>query len=176
MRLAEIKLPEFTVVTVADGAGKMGLELHHGFYTYYWKSRIEIRELLAIASADLIDSVTQVIALHAGGARLDLRMKELRDALQESGESSLAESLTLLRLDAADQSLVWQHAPDDWMDLGDSANFSRDSTAYVGTSITTDYLTRFRQATELMLKSAVESNLIARRLHHFEHYLEEWMD
>jgi len=172
VRLAERTFEQsaLTVVQLTAGESSATLELHSGFFTCYWKTRLDalrfVHEIMprqdaAYASVTLADEsgrVEQVPAAESAG---------IVDRVQEI---TIGSRWSVIRFDGPEISWVWQHGPGET--IGEP---SADQGAfYAGCASTANLKANFQAASELLRETAVDGDRIFATVHLLEHYLDRW--
>lgn len=156
-----------TVIHLVAGGTSATLELHRGYFTYYWESQITVGDFARWVEDRQDSTLTSIMALDRTGQIRNLSLEtasSITGRLQ--GEGPL-EQWVLLRLDGAERSWVWQIALDTTADEADSAT----QAAYAGCASNVHYYRDFAQATDFLINSAVDGQQLALHIYLFHPYL-----
>jgi len=163
----QFERPGFTVVHIAAGVSSATIELHQGYYTYYWRCSFGPEEFVRRIRARQDATVTSVTVVDEKGAVEQLPLTEANKSIfSRLGERDF----TLLRFDGPERSWVWQFAPDD------TARESNDDAhaAYAGCASIANHVATFAMANEFIAVSALDSDNLLRHVHLLEQYLHRW--
>jgi len=160
---------DLTIVRLVAGRSSVALELHDGYYTYYWTCRFASVEFVRQMQARLDIKSTRLTLLDIHGQVRQMPLSEA-NIFAHSEERNPAEQWTLVRFDGPEQSWVWQYAPDTTTDKIDSNIL----TAYTGCASLANHMENFRKANEFLADSALDSDYLIRHIHLLENYLSRW--
>lgn len=182
-----------TVLYLTARSGSATLEMHPGYYTYYWPCRIGPNYFLThIASALTRETTSLTVIDDTRGLQQIPFEGKIKEPLAGIRSRDFDNVVSLLRLDGPSRSLVWQYAPgqqqlrergrseparlaDGTMaDIFDT--FSKDGLdAYAGCASTADHINNFKLANVLMRESATDAGSLVDYLDFFERYLTRWV-
>ena len=187
MQLTETEYGKFRIVSISEGVASAALELHQGYFTYYWRSRfgaygfLELiqkfnrKQDIATTSLTVIDNVGNVVEVPSEEA--DANISSLFDANDD--HASLDERLSLIRFEGPGQSWVWQYAPDnEWDRLSkySDAPYRSGLGAYAGCASSGNHEALFATANIVLASSAIEARALRPYLDIFERYLTQWRE
>jgi hypothetical protein len=160
--------PFLTVAQLFAGDASAVLELHAGYYVFYWRSRIRPDEFVgALLELDSKSGLSASVAQDSG--EMERRpWGEMSDiaARMPEGRSRL------IRFTGQDHSWVWQQGP---LDVAGTRMVS-PGNGYVVQASMANHAANFRTANKFLSISAVDGRRLAGNTHLLEGYLERWLD
>lgn len=179
MELIERNFGKFELVQITEGVASATLEMHQGYFTYYWRTHLDqegfLQLVLSRKGAEEISSSSLTLADDIGGD-----MRELTPANNLIYEAMYVvqnepERWSLLRLDEPGQSWVWQYAPDD-KDLRKYTNARHriGLAPYFGCAGPVAQKALLQTANTLMELSGIESDSLMPHLDLFARYIDKW--
>jgi transcriptional regulator with XRE-family HTH domain len=172
VRLAERKPhPFLTVIQLSAANASAVLELHLGYYVYYWRAGIGPDDFIrAIRERDARSGLALSLVWDSGeveqppeGAIMDLATGRASSSYSRSA---------LIRLTGQDHSWVWQPGP---LDVAGNPFVSPDN-AYIVQASMANHAANFRAANEFLADSAIEGRQLARSTHLLASYLSQWTE
>jgi hypothetical protein len=185
MQLTEGRLYRFEFVSISEGVASAALELHQGYFTYYWRTRLdadEFMELIKRMQAEQTIATTSLTVIDREGFVKELPAEQFRMNLvygprdTKIDEQQAFGPLSLVRFEGPGQSWVWQYAPDDdgRVRKYSEAPYRPGLAAYVGCASSGDHNATFKAANVMLAASAIEGRNLAPHLDLFQRYLIQW--
>lgn len=171
VRLAERKPhPFLTVVQLTSGDASAALELHLGYYVYYWRAKMGPDEFVrAIQKSEGRPDSLFTLAWDSGEVE-QLQPKEVISIVTEGAARSHPRS-AMIRVTGKDHSWVWQSGPLDMVGITDAHQWG----TYIVYASTANHRANFRTANAFFANSAIDGRKLARSTHLLEGYLNHWM-
>jgi hypothetical protein len=186
MQFTETSFPgNLTILHLFDTGVSATMELHSTYYTYYWPSRLDPNRFLAhtfnkvsnLNSVTVIDDTQGLRKLPYPGEDKPI-LKWLQVAFRLG---SLAETVSLIRLDETERSWVWQCVPGQSASQNETAEltgaFRKDGlVAYEGCASVDNHMRNFERANRVLVESAAgDPRSILEYTDLFERYLTRWV-
>ena len=186
MELVERDFGSFTLVEITEGVASATLEMHQGYFTYYWRTRVDQLGFLELVlprtrnryDAEEIQTAGPTLTVvDEFGNRQERALENegiIRDAFEIIAGSPKAR-WSLLRVEGPGESWVWQYAPDDKeLKKHTKAPYKKRLAAYFGCAGSVERTNLFQTANRLMAASAIESSLLTRHLDLLKVYIDRW--
>lgn len=184
MELTERQVGGFKLVSISEGMAAAALELHQGYFTYYWRSQIDSdqfidliqgiqrQQLIVTTSITVIDSAGSISELPAGEPNIDI----FNPPGAKKNKHVFKGPPSFVRFEGPGQSWVWQYAPDDSDPKESNAPYKSGLAAYAGCASSGDHETTFSIASSMLSVSAIDSEYLIPHLDLFLRYLIIWRE
>lgn len=177
MQLAERRFAGSQVVSISEGAASAALELHPGYFTYYWRSRLD-----PFGFIELIDQMQGIQKVAATSLTIiDVEgVKDFPAGETHSDTQEVIGSPSLVRFEGPGQSWVWQYAPDrieeHQFHKFSKAQYRPGQAIYTGCASSGNHETIFMAANNLLASSAIEGENLLPYIDIFYRYLSLWRE
>lgn len=185
MELIERRFPGFSLVCITEGVASAAVELHRGYFTYYWRSRLDQADFLKImrdmhrerninsTSVTFVDSVGKIEEV---AAKKEISGRpDFFENVKILASDKEARRCSLLRFDGLGQSWVWQYAPDDKeLSKYTDAPYREGLVPYTGCAFSAGQRSMLEVAHELLERSAIEPQHLVEHLDLLTFYINRW--
>jgi hypothetical protein len=175
VNIIESQIGDITVIRVVDRPAAATLELHHQFYTFYWRCRYRAIEFMNRVPLSIAErqSTTVTIVSDSGKTKI-YPYKVALEAIYLWEQRPSVNPLEVLRIDANALSWAWQYAPDDIDPAFSEAPSRPGFLPYAGCASNDDHLAHFETAAEFLRESAIGASILGQHLYLIFGYLQRW--